>query len=444
MTKTEAVRILFIETDAATRRSVELYLQGFSPREISVKTLSSSSEALSLLGENWDAVLVHGDRNNPQKTELFEQAKRRLGGIPIVDLGESANELITSGAGTQLEEVLPRVNVGLAPILRSVSHLIERRNLERIVENLQSNLSEASHTDPLTGLWNHQYMAERMAEEFMSWQRYRYPLSICLFEIKGLDHINDTYGFEVADEVMRQSGKLIRETKRNTDFAGRSSTEAFSMIFPKTPTASALVGIERIRDAIRRTLFHGKASENFTVEACFGVAQLSEGHQQISELRAAARGALRRAQSHGGSQIEVAYPGTVKAPKGPRVLVVDDHTASLDLCCDVFQEKGYLATAARSGREAFRAMEEQTFDLYVLDLRLPDIDGRDLVKRISAQCAQKPRIVVVTGESDTNLSELRSLGVSNMLRKPFSGEAIYNACESLLGASGHAPLALSA
>lgn len=425
-----------METDASDRRAVEMYLRGFTSRSIELQAVSTPEEVSVLSRSNWDAVLIDARPSDKLKLEILQKIRFQCGEIPTIQLGSGSHDLITSGAATTLDEALPKLTVSSASLLRSVGHLVERRHLERKIEKLQEALSNASHFDALTGLWNRDYMIERLGEEFMSWQRYKYPLTLTIFEIGGFDEIMTTYGFEVGDTVLRRCGEIIVEAKRNTDFAGRYGQDKFCIIFPKTPTASALIAVERIRDSIQQTLFTGKVGTNFTVECSFGVTQLSENHEKIEDLLAMAQGAANRAKQIGEGRIEVYYSDQAASENnGPKVLIIDEHTSILDLCCDVFQENGITPTAARNGREAQKAIHAGPFDLYIIDLRLSDIDSYDIIRRISQTIDARPPIIAITGDMNVDENELKRSGVSHLLHKPFSPDTILAVGKDLIKAA---------
>jgi DNA-binding response OmpR family regulator len=135
------------------------------------------------------------------------------------------------------------------------------------------------------------------------------------------------------------------------------------------------------------------------------------------------------ARKAGAGKIELAGSGQIKS--GPAVLVIDHHSSVLDLCCDVLQENGFVPTAARSGKDARRATAARKFDLYVVDLQLPDFDGRAFIQKLTLGSTTRPAIVAVTGEKNVDKEELRAMGASQVLFKPFSHEEILKVAERL-------------
>lgn len=428
MASSDDLRILFIETDPSRRRAVELYIQGFTSRGIHIEAIASANDAAEYAKARWDAILVSGEVPEPQRGELLRSIQKSLSNVPVINLA-GYTDMVTTTGDSMMTDYLPKIPVSTTMLLKSASHVLTCRRLEKEIERLKLDLAEASRTDLLTGLWNRVHISDRLTEEYMSWQRYRTPLTICLMGIAEFDRINEIYGFELADEVLVAAGRIINKEVRRADLAGRFGNDTFCIVFPKTPTSSALVCIERIRKMIRRELFSSKPMSNFTVDACFGVAQLSEQHSGPSSLITSAHQALVNARKLGPGRIELAGPASSKG--GPTVLVIDHHSSVLDLCCDVLQENGFIPTAARSGKDARRASASRRFDLYIVDLQLPDFDGKAFIQGLALGADKRPPIVAVTGEKNVDKEELRALGADQVLFKPFSHEEILKVAERL-------------
>ena len=434
MVSPQPIRILFVEPDSRSRRVVELYFRGFSGKGLEIETVGEPQDVYRLADKGWDVILVDTEEGDQSKADILKKIHNRMAHIPVVALGGGTKHMITTGGADNLDDVLPKLTVNTAYLLRTITHLLQCRRLENRIEELKKELVEVSHTDTLSGLWNRHYITERITEEFMNWERYQHPLTICMIDINEFEYINDTYGYEVADEVLRSLGKLLYDQKRNTDYAGRYSNETFCMVFPQTPLSSALIGVERIRKAILRTLFTGKAASNFTVSVSFGVVQVTERHSHITDLIGSARQALKKAKAAGENRVEVA--GADPPASGPKILIVDGDEAHLDLCRDVLEEKGFVPRAARNGREAIEALQEGKYDLFVVDLQLSDMSGQEVIRRISASRNQNsPRIIATGSASDAvDQDELQALGVEHFLHKPFSPQSIVALGLELTGA----------
>ena len=119
---------------------------------------------------------------------------------------------------------------------------------------------------------------------------------------------------------------------------------------------------------------------------------------------------------------EQLYRGHNETGKGahvePRILVVDDEKTIADLVGIYLRNEGYDVTLAYNGADAARAILGQTFDLAVLDIMLPDIDGFELLRTIRAEHTY-PVIMLTARDSQTDKIEGLSLGADDYVVKPF-------------------------
>ena len=106
--------------------------------------------------------------------------------------------------------------------------------------------------------------------------------------------------------------------------------------------------------------------------------------------------------------------------EAPEILIIDDEQVICDGCRLALSERGYSVTSSFTGRSGLNAILEGTFDLILLDMKLPDIDGMEILKTVRNE---KPGlyIIVMTGYSTVqNAVEAMKLGAFDYLAKPFT------------------------
>jgi diguanylate cyclase (GGDEF)-like protein len=185
--------------------------------------------------------------------------------------------------------------------LRSANAQLERRVEE--VHALQAMLQEQAIRDPLSGLYNRRYLDETLDRELARALREGYPVSIVMCDIDHFKTLNDTYGHQAGDEVIRSLSRFMREQARASDILCRYGGEEFLLVLPGMSPDNA---IERI-DAWRK-----KFSEQRVIFGPFELAAtLSMGissypaHGETPELLiAAADQALYLAKRKGRNRIE--------------------------------------------------------------------------------------------------------------------------------------------
>jgi diguanylate cyclase (GGDEF)-like protein/PAS domain S-box-containing protein len=121
---------------------------------------------------------------------------------------------------------------------------------QRMLQDTKSRLEEMSVRDGLTGLYNRRYSEDRLDAEFNRVKRYGGTLSILLFDLDHFKKINDTYGHQAGDEVLRTVADRVRRVLRGTDICGRYGGEEFIVILPN----SELAGATRLGDRLRNIM----------------------------------------------------------------------------------------------------------------------------------------------------------------------------------------------
>ena len=114
------------------------------------------------------------------------------------------------------------------------------------------------------------------------------------------------------------------------------------------------------------------------------------------------------------------------------ILVVDDDPQIRKLCTTTLKETGYSAREASNGKEALAAIETTVFDLIVLDLSMPDMDGFEFLKAAHTELPRL-KIVVISGFlGGTMLTAARLFGAAATLAKPFSPDSLLSVVRELL------------
>jgi diguanylate cyclase (GGDEF)-like protein len=112
---------------------------------------------------------------------------------------------------------------------------------------LNEKLKELAHTDEATGLFNKRRLFERLDMEVSRAKRYGEILSCLMIDVDDFKHINDTYGHQAGDQVLRQIGDLLLQSLRVTDFKARYGGEEFTVLLPRTNSAGAFRVAENLR-----------------------------------------------------------------------------------------------------------------------------------------------------------------------------------------------------
>jgi diguanylate cyclase (GGDEF)-like protein len=119
-------------------------------------------------------------------------------------------------------------------------------------------LEELATRDGLTGLFNKRALTELAAHKLRSAQRFKKPLSLLVCDIDHFKRVNDTYGHDIGDLVIKGFGDVLARVKRDTDVVGRFGGEEFVVICEETDENGALQFAERIRQELELATFHSE------------------------------------------------------------------------------------------------------------------------------------------------------------------------------------------
>ncbi len=183
---------------------------------------------------------------------------------------------------------------------------LQRENLDLVVRN--RTLSEVSSRDALTGLYNRSYVIEKIDSEINRAMRHGSPMSLLMLDIDHFKRINDTWGHAAGDEVLKNIGKVLRESCRVYDVPGRYGGEEFCIVLPETKLGNTTVVAERIRQRLESTESMCGA-DSIVVTASIGIAGMDESANDEILSPAAlidrADRALYSAKSRGRNRIEM-------------------------------------------------------------------------------------------------------------------------------------------
>lgn len=177
---------------------------------------------------------------------------------------------------------------------------LERANARR--EELLEEMKELARTDELTGLANRRELMRRLEEEVTRARRYGNPLSFAILDLDHFKPVNDRYGHQVGDRVLRRIGELLDERTRSPDGAGRYGGEEFGLVLPESTGEEAVALSERILESVRELAFEADGRE-FGLTASIGVAGLEDAEEPTERLIEAADEALYRAKEEGRDRV---------------------------------------------------------------------------------------------------------------------------------------------
>lgn len=284
---------LTIQTQLLEKQSKQLDEQKKQLDEI-YKNIESQKEKLSnaVLNVKEKEEVVESLVNLQKKKEQeFEKAKKDLEFLNS-QIQEQKNNLL-------LKEDIISEQKNAMGILAALFIIILILGINGIRQNrLLKNLSQ---TDSLSGLYNRRFMNQKLEEEISKYKRYKTPFSLLLIDIDYFKKINDTYGHDKGDLIIKQISSLIQQNIRNTDISARWGGEEFLILAPNSDLNGALKLANNLKELIEKTQFEVKQKVTISV----GVSVFEENLNQEKLLKLADN-ALYKAKGSGRNRVETA------------------------------------------------------------------------------------------------------------------------------------------
>ncbi len=187
-----------------------------------------------------------------------------------------------------------------------------RSELKKTVENLNISQSELEKSlaiiqeiaihDELTGFYNRRHLMELLENEKNRSLRGNSTFTIAMLDIDHFKQVNDTYGHQAGDEVLRRISAAIKNTMRNTDFCGRYGGEEFVLVLIQTDLKEAMICAERMLTNIEKCRFPD-IGDGFRITASIGLSQY-QMREEIDTMIARADRSMYRAKEGGRNRLE--------------------------------------------------------------------------------------------------------------------------------------------
>lgn len=197
------------------------------------------------------------------------------------------------------------VSIIVSTFIGHIVQLLQREAYfkERELKKERQKVRYLATYDVLTGLYNRRQFQQRLAEEYDRARRYDSELSLQLMDLDNFKRINDSYGHQTGDSVLRSVGELIQDEIRESDVACRYGGEEFALLLPDTTTKEAVTTAERLRQDLENISFDTESNRSITTTASFGIAGLADDVNEPQQLLRRADHALYQAKEAGRNTV---------------------------------------------------------------------------------------------------------------------------------------------
>jgi diguanylate cyclase (GGDEF)-like protein len=271
----EKIRILAIDDSVINLKLLELLLgrEGFE-----VSTTNDSLQALPLtLQISPHLILLDVMMPGLSGLEILRQLKLNnlTQSVPVLMVtartkGEDVKAALEAGAFDYIKKPLDEVEI----VARVRSALKYKFHQDRLVEM-------ATH-DGLTGLYNHKLLIELLGKELANGRRKAEPVAFCMADIDHFKNLNDQYGHQAGDLVLKEVSQVLSQGVRRTDPVGRYGGEEFGIVLGACGSDRAVALCERLRQSVANHSFVFQGQE-IRVTVSLGLAVVQPGEDSVSE-----------------------------------------------------------------------------------------------------------------------------------------------------------------
>lgn len=294
----EQYKVMVVEDVMQTRNDVKKILQNL---QFQVFTAAHGEEAMNYFADNPDIKLVVSDYGMPVKDglevlkELREQKdKNELGVIMMTSANENVSGAVflKNGANDFIakpflkEELICRVN-----------NTIE--NMENI-----NKIANFANKDFLTGLFNRRYFYDDMQGYLASLEENPMPYAVAVIDVDGLKNINDKYGQDSGDKILKLLAKKLIDDTKSSDIAARFGGGEFCVLLKNVSQEDAVKFFVGLRAAIAANPVNIK-NESVKISVSIGVT-FGKSDYNVDEILELADEALYKAKQNGRNRVEIA------------------------------------------------------------------------------------------------------------------------------------------
>lgn len=299
-------RLLVIEDRPAAQERLSSALSAFHSVEIE----ADPHQALIMAAEgDYEAALVSLDLQDYDGLRLCSQLRslERTRDMPVLMLGEAEDRArILRGLEIGAHDFLVRPVDRNELLARVRTQVRRKRFTEKLRDSVQSSM-EMAVMDQLTGLHNRRYLDTRMAVLFDESVLRARSLALLVLDVDRFKSVNDNWGHDAGDEVLREFADRVRTCTRGIDLVARMGGEEVVVVLPDTTLEAAYAVAERIREKVEAEPFAVHHNTRLiTVTVSIGVASRRAGDASAAEMMKRADDALYRAKESGRNKVIVA------------------------------------------------------------------------------------------------------------------------------------------
>ena len=295
--------VLVVDDRASSRERIATALAA----EHKVEVETDPQQALFRVAEgNFDLLMVSLELKGFDALRLVGQVRtvERTRHLPILLITEpEENARLLRGLDLGANDYIVRPIDRNELLARVRTQVRRRRYTEQLRDNLQQSM-ELAVTDPLTGLFNRRYMERHLGTLVEKSAGRGKSLSVLILDIDYFKSVNDRFGHDAGDDVLREFADRMRTCVRGIDLACRHGGEEFVVVMPDTDLSVATMVAERIRRKIAGDPFPvQRGTRSIEVTISIGIAARTDPNEDATAFLKRADEALYRAKRDGRNRV---------------------------------------------------------------------------------------------------------------------------------------------
>lgn len=295
-------RILVVEDQP---RSQNRLLEVLGTRHEAFVEADPDQAFIKLASNGYDLALVSLGLADSDGLRLCSQLRTRESTrhLPIIIMIEPDNEArLLRGFDLGVSDYLIRP-IDRQELLARVGTQMKRKRYSDYLRQRLETCFELSIMDPLTGLHNRRYMEGHLKTLFAKARASNRPLAVLMVDIDHFKAVNDTYGHDVGDMILREFATRLRQNTRGVDLAARVGGEEFVIVMPDADADKARTLGERLRASVAEQPFKINDDVSLRVTASVGLGVIEEPEDAPETVIKRADKALYAAKRHGRNRV---------------------------------------------------------------------------------------------------------------------------------------------
>jgi diguanylate cyclase (GGDEF)-like protein len=315
MSEFNNINILIVDDDDLIREELEELFSREGYKTAGAGTVKLAERKIRKIFYN--VVLIDLRLPDGSGLELLKKIKKINNHTKAVIFTGFAN--LTTSISALNEQAFAYIEkpVDIDTLKQTVKKALRSQKISMDTENQLNRLKDLNLKDTNTELYNYRYLMERIISEVKGAKRYMLPFSVIMIDIDSFKAVNDMYGYEYGDFILKQFARYLKSFVRGSDTIARYGQDEFVILLPDTMVEGAVIFAEILLDGVRKHVFDPEGKK-IKINISAGISGFPHNGGDVnmpSQLLSLADKALAAAKQMGGDRLSV-YKAANKKKSG--------------------------------------------------------------------------------------------------------------------------------